>query len=115
MKLHIFLITFLFCFPAVVSAQYRIKLAAENSWPPFSNETGEGISKDIIQRAFYHVGVEVEFIVVPYARALRMAQLGKVDGAFNVTKQKSTTDKFAFGKVPILQVKASFFILKDQV
>ena len=41
-----------------------------------------------------------------------MAQSGKVDGVFNVTKQNSTIDKFAFGKVPILQVKASFYYNK---
>lgn len=113
MKLLTFLITFLFLLPSVVAAEYRVRLAVENSWPPFSNETGDGISKDIIQRAFDHVGVDVEFVVVPYARALYLAQLGKVDGAFNVTKQKSTTDKFAFGKVPILQVKASFYYPKE--
>jgi len=38
-----------------------------------------------------------------------LAESGKVDGAFNVTKQQSTIDKFAFGKVPILQVQASFY------
>ena len=113
MKLHTFLIIFVLFIPSVSSAEYKIKLAAENSWPPYSNEVGEGISKDIIQRAFDSVGVEVEFIVVPYARALLLAQLGKVDGAFNVTKQKSTLDKFAFGEVPILQVKASFYYHKE--
>jgi polar amino acid transport system substrate-binding protein len=113
MKLHTFLIIFVLFIPSISSAEYKIKLAAENSWPPYSNEVGEGISKDIIQRAFDSVGVEVEFIIVPYARALLLAQLGKVDGAFNVTKQKSTLDKFAFGEVPILQVKASFYYHKE--
>lgn len=111
MKLQLLLLIFLI--PSVSSAEYRIKLAAENSWPPYSNEAGEGISKDKIQRAFDSVGVDVEFIVVPYARALFLAQSGKVDGAFNVTKQKSTLDKFDFGKVPIVQVKASFYYQKE--
>jgi polar amino acid transport system substrate-binding protein len=110
MKLKFLLLIFLI--PSVSSAEYKVKLAAENSWPPYSNEAGEGISKNIIQRAFDSVGVDVEFIVVPYARALFLAQSGKVDGAFNVTKQKSTIDKFAIGEVPILQVKASFYYHK---
>ena len=86
MWLKNYLLIFACLFSAISVAEYSIKLAAENSWPPYSNESGDGASKDIIQRSFDNVGVDVEFIVVPYARALRMPQSGKVDGAFNVTK-----------------------------
>ena len=99
--------------PAVSTAEYRVKLAVENSWPPYSNGSGDGISMDIIQLAFDKVGVDVEFVVVPYARALRMTQSGEVDGAFNVTKQNSTIDNFVFGEVPILQANASFYYHKE--
>jgi len=81
----------------------------EDSWPPYADAQGNGLSKDIIQKAFDSVNVKVEFVTVPYARALRMAEFGKVHGAFNVTKQKSTTDKFNFGEVPILQAPASYY------
>lgn len=54
-------------------AQESIVLAVENSWSPFSDTNGNGISKDIIQAAYNSVDTEVEFIAVPYARALKMA------------------------------------------
>ena len=113
MRLQYYLLILVCLIPATSTAEYKIKLAVENSWPPYSDENGDGISKLIIQRAFDNVGVDVEFIVVPYARALLMTQSGKVDGAFNVTKQNSTVDKFAFGEVPILQANASFFYHKE--
>ncbi|WP_159820979.1 substrate-binding periplasmic protein [Colwellia sp. 20A7] len=86
-----------------------IILAAENSWPPYSDEYGNGLSKNIIKAAYNAVNVNVEFISVPYARALKMTEQGQVDGAFNVTKQKSTFEIFNFGHVPILQATASFY------
>ena len=97
------------------AALESIVLAAENSWPPYSDKNGDGISKDIIQAAYSSVNVKVEFISVPYARALKMTELGQVDGAFNVTKQKSTIEIFNFGKTPIFQATASFYYHNDSV
>ncbi len=95
------------------SAIESITLAAENSWPPYSDKNGNGISKNIIQAAYQAMNVEVKFIAVPYSRALKMAEHGQVDGAFNVTKQKSTIKRFNFGEIPILQATASFYYHND--
>lgn len=92
-----------------LKAQDTVLLAAENSWPPFAKSDGEGISKSIIEKAYAYSGVDVQFVVVPYARALNMAEAGEVDGAFNVSKQGSTEAKFLFGKEPLLRVSASFY------
>ena len=96
-------------FTATAYANIVVILGVENSWPPYSDKFGEGISKDIVQRAFKAMNVDVHFVVVPYARALKMTENGKLDGSFNVTKQQSTLDKFSFHKKPILQAKASFY------
>lgn len=90
-----------------------VTLAVEDSWPPYSDSNGNGISKDIIQKALDSVLIQVEFITVPYARALRMVESGEVDGAFNVTKQKNTSAMFKFGKEPILSASASFYFPRD--
>lgn len=86
-----------------------VTLAVENSWPPYADKHGNGISKKIIIEAFKAVNMEVEFIVVPYARALKMAELGKVHGAFNVSKQKDTMQRFNFGEEALLQAPAYFY------
>lgn len=90
-------------------ANGKLVLAVEDSWPPFANADGTGLSRTIIEKAMEGSNLRLEFIVVPYARALKMAEDGVVDGAFNVTQQGSTLQKFKFGKYPLLQAKASFF------
>ncbi|WP_417335586.1 substrate-binding periplasmic protein [Halobacteriovorax marinus] len=84
-------------------------LAVEDSWPPYSDENGKGISTNIIKAAFKAVDVEAKVSVFPYARALRVVQTGEYDGCYNVTKQESTKKLFHFGEEPILKSQASFF------
>lgn len=98
-----------------MSAPLKATLAAEDSWPPFADEFGSGISHRLIQQAYKQVGVEVSTIVVPYTRGLIMAERGTVDGVFNVTREQSTIKRFVFGQVPLFTVDASFFFSKAQL
>lgn len=90
-------------------ASDKVLLAAEDSWPPYSGPNGQGISQQTIVEAYHAVNVEVDFVVVPYARALQMVKSGEVDGAFNVTKQHSTVEQFRFGREPLIKAQASFY------
>jgi polar amino acid transport system substrate-binding protein len=86
-----------------------INLAAEDSWPPFADQFGKGISHTLLKAAYGQVGIKVEYVVVPYSRGLRMAEKGNVDGVFNVAKEISTEDKFIFGQQPLFTTSASFY------
>lgn len=86
-----------------------VSLAAEDSWPPFADQFGKGISHQLIRSAYQQVGINLESIVVPYPRGLRMAEKGTVDGVFNVTKEASTQDKFIFGQESLFSTSASFY------
>lgn len=86
-----------------------ITLAAEDSWPPFADQLGQGISHRIIKAAFLPSGIEVKSLVLPYTRALMMAEKGSVDGVFNVTREASTEQRFIFGKIPLFVATASFY------
>ncbi|GGO70637.1 substrate-binding periplasmic protein [Bowmanella pacifica] len=90
-------------------AQTTVILAAESSWPPYAKADGQGISRDIIEKAYALTGTKVTFVIVPYARALHLTKQGDVDGAFNVTRQESTERDFLFGDEPLLQATASFY------
>jgi polar amino acid transport system substrate-binding protein len=92
-----------------VSFGDTIELAGEDSWPPFTLSSGEGISKNIIKAAYAESGKTVNFSISPYIRVLKLTEDGEVDGCFNVTKQLSTEEKFIFGQEPLLQAKASFY------
>lgn len=96
-------------YQCLAESKRHIVLAVEDSWPPYSNENGDGISKEIVQRALNKAGYSVDFIAVPYARALLMTERGEVDGCFNVTKQADTQRRFDFGKEKLLSAAASYF------
>jgi polar amino acid transport system substrate-binding protein len=88
-----------------------ILLGAENSWPPYSDELGQGISTRIITSAFAKTGLTPQFKVLPYARVLHDLASGKIDGGYNVTLQASTKDRYIFGEVPLVSVASYWFFL----
>jgi polar amino acid transport system substrate-binding protein len=89
----------------------RIHLGAEDSWPPYSDAQGQGISTNLIKAAFAKVGLTPTFQVLPYSRVLHDLQSGKIDGGYNVTLQATTKDKYIFGEVPLANVKAYWFFI----
>lgn len=89
----------------------RIHLGAEDSWPPYSNAQGQGISTNLIKAAFAQTGLTPTFQVLPYARVLHDLQSGKIDGGYNVTLQATTKDKYVFGQVPLLAVESYWFFI----
>ena len=106
----------LFClaFVQVTAAKETIVLAAEDSWPPYSDKAGNGISKKLIQAALAASQFEVEFIAVPYARALELTEHGLVNGCFNVTRQADTEQRFLFGEQVLLIAQASYYYPSDK-
>lgn len=95
--------------PAIIS----LSLAAENSWPPFADKLGNGISHRLIKAAFSQMNIQVTSVAVPYSRALMMAEKGSVDGVFNVTREVSTEQRFVFGNTPLFIANASFYQMKN--
>ena len=102
----VLLLSFLLCKLALAE---KVTLAAEDSWPPYSDQFGDGISKRIATAAFALSDIEIKTVVAPYARALKMTEAGQVDGCWNVTRQQSTEALFYFGNEPLLKSDISFF------
>ena len=92
-----------------------LRLAAEDSWPPFSDMNGKGMSADIVSAAYAAVGREVEYHVRPYSRVLHEVRSGQLDAGFNVTRQATTEVVYIFGQQPILFARASFFFPNNSV
>ncbi|NMH66574.1 amino acid ABC transporter substrate-binding protein [Shewanella sp. SHSM-M6] len=92
----------------------KLMLAAEDSWPPFADDQGHGLSHRLIAAALGRRGIRVESLVVPYQRAMMMAEKGNVDGVFNVARQGSTQTRFVFGERPLFTASASFYHKMDK-
>lgn len=83
--------------------------AAEDSWPPYADSEGNGISRNLITHALALSGIHPQFQVLPYARVLFSIQKGDVIGGFNITRQQTTEAMFMFGQQPLLSAPASFY------
>ncbi|MEC9234777.1 MAG: transporter substrate-binding domain-containing protein [Pseudomonadota bacterium] len=90
------------------------KVAIEDSWPPYADENGEGISRDILERALKYSDIEYEIQVEPYSRALYLTQIGATNACLNVTRQASTENLFYFGSEPLLYANAYFYVRADK-
>lgn len=93
----------------------EMTLAVEDSWPPYANAYGEGISTDIVSKALGSVGVKLNLKVYPYARVLNEMSKGLVAGAYNVTRQKSSEEQFIFGDQAILTASSSFYFPQKNI
>ncbi|MFK0570012.1 substrate-binding periplasmic protein [Endozoicomonas sp.] len=94
-------------------AAQEILIAAEDSWPPFSDQSGNGVSRALVTAALAREGVQAKIFVVPYARALNDTETGKVNACWNVTRQPSTEKQFIFGEEALLTARASYFYAPD--
>ncbi|MCG9739925.1 transporter substrate-binding domain-containing protein [Shewanella insulae] len=91
------------------STRLKVKLAAEDNWAPFADPYGKGLSHRLVKQAFSRVNVDVDSLVVSYARGLVMTKQGIVDGVFNLHKERKTQEEFVFGQIPLFTTSASFY------
>lgn len=97
-----------FVFAAEVTDK-TIVIAAENSWPPFSDKRGRGISYELAKAAFATQGYDIKTVVVPYARALKLTKAGEVHACWNVTRQPNTELVYHFGDEALLEASISLY------
>lgn len=110
MKRILIMLTIFFNF---LTFSTEVNIGVENSWPPYANEDGEGISSDIVVKAFAEVGVKVKLHVFPYSRIMEMTKRGELDGCYNVMRDRTTNSEFIFGSEPIIETTASYYHLKN--
>lgn len=86
-----------------------LRIGVEDSWPPYADAQGRGLSTNIVQAAFAAIGLQVIIEAKPYARVLRDLEAGLLDAGYNITRQASTENRFVFGSEPILTATVSFY------
>jgi len=91
------------------SADLLIRVAAEDNWPPFSDQQGLGLSYQLVTAALAPQGYRLELSAVPYARALHLTSLGKADALWNVTRQNNTSRDYILHDTPLFQASSSFY------
>ncbi len=102
MKRRIFelILIILFIHISNVYATETIKIASLN-WEPYIGQdlTNEGFMAKITREAFRRVGYKVEYIYLPWKRAVVMAEDGEYDGYFPAYWSKEREEKSIFTNV----------------
>lgn len=95
-----------------------VTIAAEDDWAPYTainaaKTAPEGFTVDVVRAAFKSQGVDVKFIVTPFARCLHYAESGKTVACFNATIVKDNKDTFYWHPTPLVYVDLLIFGRND--
>jgi polar amino acid transport system substrate-binding protein len=95
-----------------------VLIAAEDDWPPYTSAATPGaatdrppvgFSVDLIRTAFARQGIEVDFVVVPFARCLMLARTAQVAGCFNATVTDDNRADYHWHQPPMFDEELSIF------
>ncbi|MBN2651085.1 MAG: transporter substrate-binding domain-containing protein [Spirochaetales bacterium] len=104
----------IFLISQLLQANPVIKIGVDEFPPYFSqNSASGGILTEIISESFKIVGYSVEFVWVPWKRALVMTESGSLDGTagwFSTTER----EKVFIVSPPLIADSQSFFYLKEK-
>lgn len=81
-----------------------LTLLAEDDWFPYAaqrNGQAVGMAVDIVREAYRAVDVSVSFRSMPYARCMKLVEVGREIGCFDSLKDATTEPDFRFGKTPL--------------
>ncbi|QZA77121.1 transporter substrate-binding domain-containing protein [Deefgea tanakiae] len=114
MKSMVFFLLSLTLFSSLLKAAEPIRLVTGN-YPPYEyEEAGEikGLVVDVLKEAFARSNQSVEFKVVPWARALWMAQHGEADAVFATIKTPERKQVLNFSNESLIPLSSAFFVKK---
>ncbi|MBH1987155.1 MAG: transporter substrate-binding domain-containing protein [Burkholderiales bacterium] len=101
-------------FAAPLAHAETITVAAEDDWPPYSHaqpgtSEPQGVAPRIVRAAFKTQGIDVRFVVLPFARCLMEAEKGRVVGCFNVTRTRANENTFIWHPTPMFEEELAIF------
>lgn len=100
-------------FPFIANAE-SVRIAVEDDWAPYASikadrSGAEGFAVDIVQAAFKTQGIDVDFVVVPFARCLHYAEVGTTVGCFNTTIIEGNRNTYHWHPTPLFIDGLSIF------
>lgn len=101
--------------PALARAFEQPVTIAVDSWSPYieTNSPRTGMASELVTKALEAAGVKVQFVVVPWARALEGVKHGTYDASFPwlTTPERQT---FAWFSQPFMRFRYVFFYRRDK-
>lgn len=95
--------------PAPAASRARLQILVEDAASPWSNHHGEGYANDLVRAAFAAAGVDVELVVVPYARCKAMVMQGAAASCFSMSPAPELDKLVRFSDKPLFSVTPRFY------
>ncbi|NDV23728.1 ABC transporter substrate-binding protein [Desulfovibrio sp. JC022] len=114
-KIFITIAMIVFLIPHYAPAGEIISIATDH-FPPYSyeeNGTAKGIQIELAKVIFDKMNVRLEVPVLPWERAILMAESRKIDGLFGVRKTEERMRWLIFPEEPTFEVSTVIFKRKD--
>lgn len=101
----------------IAHAEERKLVVVAEAWPPFEfEEDGKavGIGVDIMSHIFKKMNVAFEVRILPWARAWKMIEAGKVDAASSISRKKERMQYLSYPNEDIWTSEYIFFVRRDK-
>jgi polar amino acid transport system substrate-binding protein len=96
-----------------VTAGPRPQILVEDAASPWSNQNGDGYANDLVRAAFAAAGVDVELVVVPYARCKTLVMQGGAASCFSMSAAPELGGLVRFADKPLFSVTPRFYYNLD--
>jgi ABC-type amino acid transport substrate-binding protein len=95
------------------AAAPRPQVLVEDAASPWSNRAGEGLANDLVRAAFAAAGVDIELVVVPYARCKALVIHGGAAGCFSMSAAPELGKLVRFSDKPLFSTTPRFYYNVD--
>jgi ABC-type amino acid transport substrate-binding protein len=99
---------------ATAAAGARQQVLVEDAASPWSNRNGEGYANDLVRAAFAAAGVDVELVVVPYARCKALVMQGGAASCLSMSPAPELGSLVRFADKPLFSVTPRFYYNLDR-
>lgn len=102
-------VVLLACTGAAAAPPARLQILVEDAASPWSTRGGDGYANDLVRAAFAAAGVDVELVVVPYARCKALVMRGGAVGCFSMSAAPELGSLVRFADKPLFSVTPKFY------
>jgi polar amino acid transport system substrate-binding protein len=93
------------------AAAQRLRIATE-PWSPYAfieNDQAKGIDYDVTVRVFERLGIEVQWVFMPWRRCLAMLDQGRIDGVLDIIHTEERAQWLQFSSEPLSTIEFVLF------
>lgn len=109
-------VSLLLCSSVCMASGTTVEIGAEDDWLPHSgviNGQPQGLAEDIVRAAYQAVGIQVNFLPLPYSRCMAKTEAGTLLACFNAARSSLREHYFYWTKMPLFTAQVDIYVRND--